>query len=136
MPIQHRQDVSRRRTAGLTGADLGVGDEPRLIEDKAGRDRQRPTLVAVEKWEVDAALPVDVSDELRNTAAHAEQLGNSAASVAENRKTQLQLCVGFCVSETVCREMLTRDAPRASTDWRWDSNACKSRLHACHHVPV
>jgi hypothetical protein len=45
--VQHRQNVSRR---------LGLGDDPCPIEDEAGRDRQRPTLVAVEEWEVDAAI--------------------------------------------------------------------------------
>jgi hypothetical protein len=39
-------------------------------------------------------------------------------------------------SATVCCEMLTRDAPRASTNDRRDSNACKSRLHAGRHKPV
>ena len=37
---------------------------------------------------------------------------------------------------SVCCEMLTRDAPRASIDGRRDSNACKSRLHAGHHAGV
>jgi hypothetical protein len=40
------------------------------------------------------------------------------------------------LAATVCREMLTREAPHASIDGRRDSNACKSRLHAGHHEPV
>jgi hypothetical protein len=44
--------------------------------------------------------------------------------------------VGFCV----VGDRLLRDAherpPRASTDDRRDSNACKSRPHAGHHEPV
>ena len=40
------------------------------------------------------------------------------SSVRENRKSQLQLRVGFCVLGYRLLDMLTRDAPRASTDGR------------------
>jgi hypothetical protein len=43
-------------TGKTSRGGLGLGDDPCPIEDEAGRDRQRPTLVAVEEWEVDAAI--------------------------------------------------------------------------------
>src|SRR5689334_19261482 len=79
--VQHRQDAARRGAAGLAEVDLRVGDDPCPIEDEAGRDRQSPTLLAVEEWQVDAVLTVDAAEELRNAPAHPEQLSKASASV-------------------------------------------------------
>ena len=111
--VQHGQDLSRRGAAGLAGVDRGVGDEPCPIDDEAGGDRQRPTLASpIEKWEVDATLPVDVSEELRNAPAHA---------VRENRNTQVSTARGpLRFSVAVCSREVRAPVVRRRTRCRTD----------------
>lgn len=81
LPERRGELVSKQDLMARVWPNVFVESANLSVHMSALRRALRPPLVAVEEWEVDAALPVDASEKLWNAPTHAEQLGKPAASV-------------------------------------------------------
>src|SRR5262249_8952789 len=89
--------VARLGTGRVVRVAVRRPDDARRVDDKAGRYRQRPGGIAIERLKIEGERAVDLREVVREAESEAESCGHLVAAVGEDLKREVSMSGQFPV---------------------------------------